>query len=454
MKKFIGPLLLSLLVLSAGYGAAAAYFKGHFFPGTFVNGYDSSLMSRDSLVSLLRDKTIGDYELRITDIHGDTSVLSKEELELNVDFPIDSISIENALLWPLAFIAPKSHELEPEVSFSEDRLTELLNERLIEGREAKAPENAYLSGYIPGSGYMIVPERDGDTLNKKRLAAEASEAVYTLERELFLEAEGCYERASVRADDTELQREREERNSLVKGSVCFDFGERRMLLNSDTYAPWLTVSEQGDLQIDELSLKNYLLELKLSTDTAGADRIFKTADGRLVTVNGPYGYRLSIEKELERLGSELLSGEKIEREPEYSSRGVERNSGYNDYGSDYVEIDLSKQRVYLFRGGEMVLETDCVTGNVARGHSTPPGIFPLTYKTTNAILRGPDYESHVSYWMPFNKGIGLHDASWRGRFGGEIYKRSGSHGCINLPISAARALYEELSRGFPVICHY
>jgi lipoprotein-anchoring transpeptidase ErfK/SrfK len=61
------------------------------------------------------------------------------------------------------------------------------------------------------------------------------------------------------------------------------------------------------------------------------------------------------------------------------------------------------------------------------------------------------YTSFVNFWMPFYKGYGLHDASWRGSFGGTIYYSSGSHGCINLPYNAAATLYEHTEVGTPVI---
>ena len=52
----------------------------------------------------------------------------------------------------------------------------------------------------------------------------------------------------------------------------------------------------------------------------------------------------------------------------------------------------------------------------------------------------------MKYWMPFNGGIGLHDASWRSKFGGEIYKNSGSHGCVNLPRSVAETIYNNIDK--------
>ena len=77
-----------------------------------------------------------------------------------------------------------------------------------------------------------------------------------------------------------------------------------------------------------------------------------------------------------------------------------------------------------------------------------------------AILRGDklpngrySYQSHVDYWMPFNGGIGPHDASWRDTFGGDIYINSGSHGCINLPLEAAEKIYGIINNEMPIIVY-
>ena len=56
--------------------------------------------------------------------------------------------------------------------------------------------------------------------------------------------------------------------------------------------------------------------------------------------------------------------------------------------------------------------------------------------------------------MGFNGGIGIHDATWRSKFGGDIYKYDGSHGCINLPLSFAAQVYEIAEPGMPVLCYW
>ena len=55
--------------------------------------------------------------------------------------------------------------------------------------------------------------------------------------------------------------------------------------------------------------------------------------------------------------------------------------------------------------------------------------------------------------MPFNCNIGIHDASWRGSFGGSIYKTDGSHGCVNAPEYLAKKIYENIEPGTPIICY-
>ena len=147
----------------------------------------------------------------------------------------------------------------------------------------------------------------------------------------------------------------------------------------------------------------------------------------------------------------IRSGESGTREPVYSQTAA--SHGTNDYGDTYVEINLTAQHLFFYKDGKLLVESDFVSGNEARGWSTPSGAYPLTYKERNATLNGEGYSTPVSYWMPFNGGIGLHDAGWRSSFGGTIYKTNGSHGCINLPPSVAKIIYENISQGDPILCY-
>ena len=121
----------------------------------------------------------------------------------------------------------------------------------------------------------------------------------------------------------------------------------------------------------------------------------------------------------------------------------------------YVFVSISEQMLYYCNNGSMVLSTSVVTGNLYPvNHSTPKGTFYINGKATDMHLKGleddgvTEYDSFVRYWMPFIGGeFGLHDADWRWYFGGDIYKYNGSHGCVNMPVDAARRLFSMITVG-------
>lgn len=138
-------------------------------------------------------------------------------------------------------------------------------------------------------------------------------------------------------------------------------------------------------------------------------------------------------------------------EPVWTQEG--KQFGSEDWGSDYVAVDLDNQHVYVVKDDKVVLDSDCVSGKAVVGHNTPDGIFYIFAMAKNAVLKGDGYASPVKNWMPFYHGVGFHDATWRSRFGGKIYITSGSHGCVNLPLSFATKLYDLVEVGTPVLVY-
>lgn len=133
--------------------------------------------------------------------------------------------------------------------------------------------------------------------------------------------------------------------------------------------------------------------------------------------------------------------------PEYGAMGT------------YVFVSISKQHLTYFVDGEPVMDCPVVTGNTLAGHSTPRGTFRILYKARNLTLKGredngDEYESFVNYWMAFiGSSYGLHDATWRSTFGGDIYQGRGSHGCVNMPHASAAELYQMVDAGTLVLIY-
>ncbi len=444
---------IAALVLLSAYLLTAAFFYERMMPGTYVNNIDVSLISRSEVENFLNTHSVSDYCLTVTDIHGENTAIQAEDIGLKEQYHTENLAWQNPLLFPWYMWTGSNMTVNYDIVFDEEKLAAIVQEKLLTPGEAgyTAPRNAYVSDYIYGSGYIMVPPDDGDTPIPEKVQSVVQEAVYAESAALSLQDMDCYEKAEIREDDPELLQLLAQKQSEVSAVITYQFGSESRVVNSDVYYPWLTVHEDGTKELDKAAVRAYVDALKEETDTAGTTRDFVTADGRTVQVTGPFGYKMSAKKETAQLMADILSGEQITREPIYTRVGIQRDAP--EYGSSYVEVDLTKQKVYLFVDGQQILETDCVTGNARRRMNTPEGIYSMTYKAKNAILRGPGYATHVNYWMPFNKGIGLHDATWRSKFGGEIYARNGSHGCVNLPLEAAKTIYEYVGKGFPVICH-
>ncbi|MCR5774681.1 MAG: L,D-transpeptidase [Lachnospiraceae bacterium] len=119
----------------------------------------------------------------------------------------------------------------------------------------------------------------------------------------------------------------------------------------------------------------------------------------------------------------------------------------------YIDINLTTQKLTYYINGGTTLCADVVTGNISRNCDTPQGVYEIYGKQKSRTLKGDDYEAFVNYWMPFTGNYGIHDATWRSSFGGDIYQTNGSHGCVNISKSTAATLYETAPVGTKVFVH-
>ena len=129
-------------------------------------------------------------------------------------------------------------------------------------------------------------------------------------------------------------------------------------------------------------------------------------------------------------------------------------NAYGDYvGSTYVAICIETQHMWFYKNNNLIVDTPVVTGNY-NSMDTPKGYHSVQSKASPCTLVGAGYVSYVEYWIAFiGSGYGIHDASWRSEFGGEIYKGNGSHGCVNTPYDAVEEIYYNISVGTPVIVY-
>lgn len=253
--------------------------------------------------------------------------------------------------------------------------------------------------------------------------------------------------------DTDLVNPYSEDGECSRLRIAMKFGTEYEFLRSSDLAGHMIETEDHNLILDPDFLSSYVEQLAQKYDTQGKPRNFHTTHGTDITLyKGSFGWKLDTEATKASI-QELLQATSLEIvDPVWTQKGG-TFKGENDIGDSYVEIDLENQKVWLYKDGQMILETDCVSGTYGTDNQTPGGVYSVYYMQSPDVLSGPGYDSYVEYWMAFNGNIGMHDANWRSEFGGSIYRSNGSHGCINLPTDAAKKIYETVSYGYPVVCY-
>ena len=431
-------------------------YRTVFFPNTTINGVDASKKTVDEVKQLIASGIDG-YTLTIKERGGAEEVISGDDIGLEsvFDGSLEKILEEQEPNdWFRHRKTPQSFEIDTMIQFNEEKLGEVIGAlKCFDEAQVVKPQDAAMSEYVSGQGYSVIPAVEGNELDKEKVAAGAQEAVSGLQRELSLEELDAYVKPGIASDDAELLARVQALNRFVNVRVTYTFGDSREVLSGDTIKDWGGIGDDGNAYVSSSAVTEYVKSLASKYDTYNKAKTLNTSYGKTVRITGgSYGWRIDQAAEADELAAIIRSGESQTREPVYKQKAV--SHGANDYGSTYVEINLTAQHLFYYKDGSLVVESDFVSGNEAKGWATPAGVYPLTYKQKDAVLKGEDYKTPVDYWMPFNGGIGLHDATWRSSFGGTLYKNGGSHGCVNLPHSVAQKIFENISAGTPVLCYH
>lgn len=449
-------------VAAAGLITALAYiqmsraYEKVFFPNTTINEMNVSKKSVEDVKNMIAS-SIGDYKLTIQERGGNTEELKGSDIGLEAVFDgtLEKLLAEQKpLSWGKHLKKSQSFELGTMIKYDKDKFNTAVSALsfLAKEPEEKA-QDAAVSDYVSGQGYHIIPAKEGRELDPEKVKTVISDAVMNLKPELSLDEAGAYITPRIPTDDPELISKVQTMNKYVSTTITYKFGDAKKVLTGDTISKWIKTDESGKVYLDSKSVSAFVKELADQYDTAYKAKNLKTSYGKNVKITGgSYGWRINQGAEADELAELIRTGTSQTREPVYKQKAA--SHGTADYGNTYVEINLTAQHLYFYKDGKLVVESDFVSGNESKGWSTPAGAFSLTYKERDATLKGENYRTPVSYWMPFNGNIGLHDAKWRSSFGGSIYKTGGSHGCINLPPAVAKTIFENISAGVPVLCYH
>lgn len=447
---------IPIILLGILYLLLTAYYSGTFSLGTWINGVYCTGKSVEEVNQLLLADTILP-EFQVTDQDGRTQKISLEKVECRIDYTLhleQFMKQQNPFLWIARLLTGKNYTVQPSVSYNPEELVVQLEKLSVvkEGRAAKSPEvriEKTKEGYVLFENLKNVPDADKIITH---LLTEIEEGNQNIEI-----STDCYIEREPTAAMKETISLWEKVDALQSCNIVYDMGDVQVPIDASVVADWIAVDEEGNILIEdgqpvlkENCFKDFIEALATEFDTYNVPREFQTTAGETVVIEkGTYGNRLDRKKEEAYLKEAFLAGKSETHTPVYEQMALFQ--GKNDIGDTYIEVDITEQKMYYYKEGELRIDTPVVTGNVSSGHRTPSRVCYVYAKQTKRILRGPGYASPVDFWMPVYGSIGIHDATWRSEFGGEIYKTSGSHGCINTPYDTMKQLYEEVEIGTPVI---
>ncbi|MGH4137750.1 L,D-transpeptidase family protein [Clostridium sp.] len=453
-KKIIKNRIIFLSVFLIIYLGISMYFDNHFYYGSVINGINASgktvaevdknlLMKSEAYILEFKERNGVKEQIKSTDI----------DLKYNaVDKIQDLIDNQNSFAWIFAGFHTKAFEMDGIVTYDDKLLKEHFDKfSCFDSKKVIQPKNANFK-YLD-SGYVVVNEVMGNKVNRNEFYTSIVNAILKSKTKLDLEAKKLYINPKYTSTSKEIINTKALLNKYITSNITYTYAGGNTVIDKSVINKWLKVDNTNLIIFSEDKIKDYISELDNHYETYGKEREFVTSVGKTVKVSGgDYGWKVERAGEVADLIVAIKNGETIAKEPRYTEKGL--NHEANDIGNTYVEINITTQHLWFYKNGKLITDGDVVTGMPTKDRETPIGIYKLKYKSKDATLKGEGYSVPVSVFMPFNGGIGIHDATWRkGVFGGNIYLENGSHGCINSPPSLAKTIYNNIDANTPVICY-
>lgn len=441
-----------VLILLAGLAMMAwkvreEYFKTHFEKNTIIEGVDCSYLNVEETANAISDAL---NQKTFTLIFKDSNYKAQGEVFGIGLRNTDEIS---AILesQQQRQNGDKTYTLENSIIVSKPRTSKFLRSiKELQSKNMVSPQDAYIKQQDDGT-LVIEKEVIGSKINYYEALSLCVESVEN--GDTTIDFTPLIVQPKVFSTDINLNKNVEEVNRILDATINYQLADGNTFsLNKEITKTWVTTDENGNYYVDFENVNSFVEELNTQAkQSVGILKFIPTDKVNAMELAGKLKVEVDTEKEAKQIIEDLTEGGEHNRKPIYKE-------GFSpEELLSYVEVDITRQMVWVYVNGECVLTTPCVTGLPPK-HSTPTGVFYLTAKIPGQYLTGYNddgsrYSSWVDYWIPFNGDIGFHDANWQPVFGGTWYLTHGSHGCVNLPHQAAQTLYSYINASMPIIVY-
>ena len=456
----------TVLVIVVTYVGGGVFFSTHFLPHTTVNGNDVSLLTKSAFAQRSAHEA-QNYTATITGDGVNLTIAGADaNLVMDTNVYVDAAASQvPAWTWPIAIFSEQQYTVDSGVSLDESKVQQLLSAQISKVNQDPTPTSNATIAYDPDtSDFVAVKEKLGTEIDADAALAKVSTNMKGLNATIDLGDDELVQ-PKITVNDEKFKKALSSARSFPDLKIPLTLaGDTTVTLDPDQVRSWLVVGSDSEITGDLDAINYYTLNtLSPKLDSVSGYRTYTRPDGKTIQINdGTYGWSIDSGELAKVIASRIESQSDKPIEIPCKSKAAVYNPGGADWGNRYIDVDITEQYARMYDdGGNLIWESECVSGGPAEANDTVTGVFYIEDKVSPMKLIGldsngdgePDYENDVTYWMPFWGGYGFHDATWRYSFGGSEYLYDGSHGCVNLPYAAAELLYYNVEVGDPVVVH-
>lgn len=442
-KKWLVPFVGIIICLALVATVGLFYFQSHFFVTAKANGVDIGMLSAKAA------------KAKLEELNKDEEVIIKadgkeEKIELPAKYVVSEEFLEENM-GKQTISLPINEAYKTELKAKLDALT------FAEGTPSQDAKIEMVDGK-----YQIVPEQQGTTVDKEALMNQVLSDVDNNKGNYVYDVTAFYQKPKVTKDDKTLKEKLVAMSKKENKVITLDINGEKLTLTKEEIQSFL--NPDGSVNSDQVY--TWVEQTNQNYGTIFKPIIFKNVHGVTTKYknNGSYGWDINLPQTRDLIVQALNS----DKDTETITVPIDGDATQSTtVDKDYIEIDLNEQKMYFFKNGQKVVETDVITGRYNKGTATVPGFHTILYKDTNTnlegeMLDGSKYSVPVKYWMPLKSyggvvtQIGIHDADYKSEYFGnkEAYKTNlGSNGCINTPGDAVAKIFNESYAGMPVIIY-
>lgn len=336
-KHYLGIAVVAVLVI---YFVIGFYFSKKFFWGTKINGMNVAGKTADEVVEIF-NKNASDYSLTIKERKGKTETLTSDQVKTKFEGADEIKQIkedQGSFGWIKGLFGTEHYDNVTMYSYDTKSFNKAYK-KLDAFNSKKMIKTANAKPVYKDGKFIIQKEEEGTELKEDIAAKKIGQAVKDGIPSISLDKENCYNNPEYTSKSDKLVSLTKEMNKKLKGSITYKFGKQVVVLDKNTYSSWLKIKKDySGYKVDKNAMENWLLKFMYKYNTQYGWHKFKTHDGRTKKIyGGPYGWRISKDKEMASVKKMLKEGTTETREPYWREKAKVYDGVNGDIGDTYVE---------------------------------------------------------------------------------------------------------------------